>query len=719
MDDETRDERDAALDALDGLFRPAVAEALAEESEPERTAALVAVLLAVFLLMYGENDGDEASADALSQLFVLDMESTLARLVPDGTEAQTDRMVSWMSTATMNAALMYAVNSNAGPEAEVVKTWYTQRDDRVRDIHQSLDGTTVAFDEPFVVKSDPPSTPRYPGEPVGPPEAWINCRCFMDVTTATVTAAIEPEVVEDAPEGEAPAGFRGVVIVALPEGDNTVTYNDGDTTEVHQTIVYLGTLDDLQEGEGDAILAVTEYIAAQVAPFTAMVIGAGTLGPDADAIVLTEADELQRLHDLATGDELIWDIYEERNNHPTWISHISGDSYAPGDEVRFDRVAAWFGGDNHVEFPLTGEGLTASRGPGWVTDPVETKRIHDYWTKPGEEGYAKIRWGTDGDFTRMARALRKYLPEPLVHRTAAEWHHDALGYWPGTEGMPGNNPKGTAKARYAARVASIEQDTITEVTDMTDFAPLTIVAAAPPAGVDRTLFDDPKFDRPTAIQASVTDDGVRTVKGHIATWDVCHIGIDKKCVTAPRSNTNYAHFHLGSVLTADGEISAGALTLGTGHAGLNASVNETRHHYDHTGTMVASVRAGEDEHGIWVAGVICDGVTDEQVRTLMASGGISGDWRNIGGNLELVAALAVNVPGFPVQRPALAASGERELALVAAGVVINEGDLTIAAVADAVVASLDRRDSRRAKLANLESIQAEARAKRVAALQEV
>jgi hypothetical protein len=46
---------------------------------------------------------------------------------------------------------------------------------------------------------------------------------------------------------------------------------------------------------------------------------------------------------------------------------------------------------------------------------------------------------------------------------------------------------------------------------------------------------------------------------------------------------------------------------------------------------------------------------------------LSGDWRRIGGNLELVAALAVNVPGFPVPRPrGLVASGSMQ-SLVAAG----------------------------------------------------
>jgi hypothetical protein len=60
------------------------------------------------------------------------------------------------------------------------------------------------------------------------------------------------------------------------------------------------------------------------------------------------------------------------------------------------------------------------------------------------------------------------------------------------------------------------------------------------------------------------------------------------------------------------------------------------------------------------------------VRALRASP-ISGDWRKVDGNLELVAALAVNVPGFPViPRPqGMVASGGLT-SLVATGIVLEQ-----------------------------------------------
>jgi 2'-5' RNA ligase len=79
-------------------------------------------------------------------------------------------------------------------------------------------------------------------------------------------------------------------------------------------------------------------------------------------------------------------------------------------------------------------------------------------------------------------------------------------------------------------------------------------------------------------------------------------------------------------------------------------------HYADTGRAVADVTIGEDRHGIWVAGKLRPGVSDADVATLRGSA-LSGDWRPIGGNLELAGILAVNNPGFLVDRhEALAAS---------------------------------------------------------------
>ena len=59
----------------------------------------------------------------------------------------------------------------------------------------------------------------------------------------------------------------------------------------------------------------------------------------------------------------------------------------------------------------------------------------------------------------------------------------------------------------------------------------------------------------------------------------------------------------GDVLTSDGSmIKVGRLTVGTGHADARLGYIPAADHYDNTGTAAAVVAAGEDQHGIWVAG---------------------------------------------------------------------------------------------------------------------
>lgn len=196
-------------------------------------------------------------------------------------------------------------------------------------------------------------------------------------------------------------------------------------------------------------------------------------------------------------------------------------------------------------------------------------------------------------------------------------------------------------------------------------AAASLTASGGPLHPPAAWFADPGLPGPTGL--TLDDDG--RVYGHLATWGTCHVGFAGQCITPPKSGSGYSLFRLGAVRAADGsDVPVGHITLGTGHASLRATRAAAAEHYDHTGTAVADISAGEDAHGIWVAGALRPDVTDEQVRTLR-SASLSGDWRQHGGRLEMVAALAVNVPGFPVPRTqAIAASGV-PTALVAAGAV--------------------------------------------------
>ena len=195
-----------------------------------------------------------------------------------------------------------------------------------------------------------------------------------------------------------------------------------------------------------------------------------------------------------------------------------------------------------------------------------------------------------------------------------------------------------------------------------------LVAAATRVAPPSEWFENPNLDGVTPL--TVDADG--RVYGHLADWSSCHIGFANECVTAPESATEYSYFHTGAVETAEGDmLPVGKITLGTGHAGLEMGFAAAAEHYDNSGATVAIVRAGEDAYGIWVAGSVVPEASPERIAELRRSP-LSGDWRSIGGNLELVAALGVNTPGFGIPRTRARVASGAPVALVAAGVVQGE-----------------------------------------------
>jgi hypothetical protein len=306
-------------------------------------------------------------------------------------------------------------------------------------------------------------------------------------------------------------------------------------------------------------------------------------------------------------------------------------------------------------------------GPGWLTHPADTDRLRDYWTHG--KGAAKIGWGTPGDFNRCRANLAKYIKPMFLSSYCANRHYDALGFWPGDH----------ARKHSLGVTASGEPDGpfITLVADATER----------PNG---DWFTDPLLTGPSPIV--VTEDG--RIFGHLATWGTCHIGISDVCITPPSSPTDYSFFRTGTVLTTTGDVPVGQITMGTGHANLQLNASRTVAHYDNTGTVVADVAAGEDEYGIWISGAVRASATPDQIVALRGSA-LSGDWRTIRGHLELVAALAVNVPGFPIPRIGLAASGGKQSALVAAGIAIpglSETPIELNTIVDGVLSAIGRRE---------------------------
>ncbi len=128
-------------------------------------------------------------------------DATIAKAIARG-EPIPDGVISSAVTNYKNRALRYRAENIARTEAmtslheaqaqamqqaiagglnreDIVYTWRATNDERTRDSHAEMDGQTVREGELFVTGDG--NTLEYPGDPNGPPEETINCRCWREV----------------------------------------------------------------------------------------------------------------------------------------------------------------------------------------------------------------------------------------------------------------------------------------------------------------------------------------------------------------------------------------------------------------------------------------------------------------------------------------------------------------------------------------------------------
>jgi hypothetical protein len=280
-------------------------------------------------------------------------------------------------------------------------------------------------------------------------------------------------------------------------------------------------------------------------------------------------------------------------------------------------------------------------------------------TPYGDVKYADPGYQDDGikryplDSEEHCRAAWSYINMP---KNAAKYSPEEL-----------KNIKGRIKEalkKYGVQVAEDEAGSGQMSVAVESVDQGAVLASVAPLQPPTEWFTNPKLKAPTRL--TIDEDG--HIFGHLAQWKVCHVGIGKSCVMAPKSRTAYGLFRIGQVRTDDGSlVDIGKITLGTGHADATWGVMPSREHYDNTGWAAAVVNIGEDQHGIWVNGSLTTTMTPERIAELRASA-LSGDWRYVNGNLELIAALAVNTPGFPIYRE----QSGHAFSLMAVGVVGQE-----------------------------------------------
>lgn len=788
-----RRDQDLAIESLTRL-----AELFISDLSTDRQDALTDAALELYVATYMAEGGTEtANVRAMTRMLRSTYEKTT-------TDSNPDTLATLIAVMVTNAATAEAASEAGEP---MLLEWVTMHDEDVRPSHDEVDGQRRRPGERFIVGG---YGLQYPGQPIGDPSVWINCRCVLAPIAVSAAASLiagsVTEQGEDMDDQSVAVPWYGVL---APEGkwsgdgrmfaEESLTYRDLPmpltwqkvTDNGHDGSVTVAKIEQITRVDGEMRGAGTFLMSAEADEVVGLIAEFGKFGVsvDADDAEFTFDEESGKvtftaariasasivaipafaeafvslgdappdfLGDKAKEDDVCdensdaydaeacaekqqadkdagmaeivevfiseesWDGSAGRFTPQQWkascILHVcDGDEKSchklpikePGGALSRAGVHAAAARFNQVQAPdeaksrakaslrgaykqlgeegpdwlkASGEVITYNgdpedfkRGPGWITHPADTKRIHDYWTKPGKEGYAKIAWGQPGDFNRcrvlVGEKIATNSPEDtrFLNQICARWHKDALGIWPGEH-------------------HSLERDG--------EMAPAVELVASAATKAPAAWFANPEFTGPTHL--TVTDEG--RVFGHIAEWTTCHIGYDGVCVSPPHSSTDYAYFATGQVLLDNGSSArTGVLSLGGGHAGGGLRPRAAAEHYDSTSCGVADVAVGEDEWGIWCAGWIRPGTTDEQIIALRASD-VSGDWREFGpGQMEMVAALAVNVGGFPVVH----INDGRQVALVAAGVVPSTTKNPVEELAAAIIARLDAREARKAKVAAL------------------
>jgi hypothetical protein len=537
------------------------------------------------------------------------------------------------TAATANAAHRMATSDLARERGRL--RWVTVHDNRVRPTHAAADGQVQDLGTPFHVGD---AYLLYPGDPAGPLKETANCRCILIPTDAR-------PAVNQAVNAKYP--FSAIERTAMK-------------LRIEETAHRMGEFSDLrEEPAGDTVPA--PGAAATASPegrWEGVIAREGEMTGDGRLIEdgALRWDDLPIPLRVAFKDVGGHDGAEVCGRIETVERREGGDIYATG---TFDLGSAV----GIEAFRQVSEQM--SNGVSIDTDDVAFRVMErEDATAPGassddspdEGGLVRVMQAAPDDSVMVIESARLRAATLVAVPAFATARVYAAGQAPSTFGPPerDENVDSEEKMARSADADPLIRDSLT--------------AAAIPTAPPEAWFKDPALTGPTALV--VEDDG--RVYGHIAAWGTCHIGQVGKCVEPPTSPSNYAYFRTGALRTAEGtSVAVGHLTMGTGHAGPQDSANAAAEHYDNTGTVFADVAAGEDAYGIWVAGSLRPGISAEQVR-VARSAPISGDWRTIRGSLELVGALAVNVPGFPVPRPqGLLASGEVK-SLQASGVVAHD-----------------------------------------------
>jgi hypothetical protein len=715
---------------------------------------------------------------------------------------QLETITGWVAQMAHNAGIEAA--TTADPNGSVGLEWVTMGDSSVRHPHEEANGQTVPTGHEFDVGGE---KLLYPGQPVGDPGNWINCRCLARPTMLTEASTVSRETLVASgtgnasdpglEEGEDP---KAAVVVLRPRPEDPVV-SIASGVHPHCTLLYLG------DGTVDLepLKAIVESLASSIGhPMTDKVSGRAVLGADQADVLLLDASGSSEVRAALMAEDGVLELLGMQEQFPAWIPHLTiGYPEAPAVEgempadITYDLLSIWRGNEVY-DYPLGEPMPTEKENPG-LSEAYKARLIEQYGhitelnvrtedaSSPAPEPAAPAPAAEAPAVPAAAEQLRPWhgvlapegapsgdkrgfaakmltsrdLPLPLKAQFVDDEGHKgsvvvgridevyrdgglikAAGVWditpeadrawgmidrkmwrgvsvdldaaegemveaaeeggqPSIEFTQGRVCSSTLCAIPAFAEAFIRNGTWAEfanepmpsgaMVEIPDWAgvdgakaevtpALSLVAAAAPV-ISADFFRNPMLTEPTPVTRG--EDGL--VFGHLGIWEQCHIAYEV-CTTVPPSETDYAYFLTGQVFTDAGPVAVGQLTVGGGHADGRLGVRAAIAHYDNVAAAVADITVFEDEWGVAFSGRIRPWATEQQIHELFAAGP-SGDWRGVRyrgrDSMELVAAHAVNVPGFPVVRPRFAMDGTRQVSLVAAGMIHNRQ-----AEVDAVFADL-------------------------------
>lgn len=572
------------------------------------------------------------------------------------------------------------------PPGVMRKEWQATNDPRTRHTHVEADGQVVGFADPFSVGG---ASLAFPGDPTGPPQEIINCRCAtyavfdpadLDLndngTVVTLNAAAVPgedtampwHIVPD----HAECGMGQFAVVKDDDGEVEGCHDTEEAAQNQLAALYASEDDDstsLRWAKVSGPIILEDRTTGDRRQFAADSLNWQQVGSTASSLEIPLGYQFERGHGDGGSDKV------SRVGRIDRIERRDGELYAYG-----------------VIDLQSPRGLEAARQMGTRDNPGTLAGVSVIVDEdpdgPGIVMEYQFAEGCESEEEGFTEACA--IPErTIIHQGARVRAVDLV------------DVPAFAEARLYLDAPLPEEVHAAET--ITASAYTITIPELPPAA----WFEEPS-EEPDIGAITVTDEG--RIFGYLAPKNVAHRSYRDKRVTVPTRNVDYGIWMNRATLADDGaagyvRVPTGPITMDCGHApNSNRLVGAARReHYDNSCSVVATARVGENARGVWIAGALVPGVTVEQVTRMMACQ-LSGDWgphREKPGKRELVAAHVVPVPGFPVAHHSFTMHGtelSRTMTPIRFGVVQAGDDLTsFRAAADRMAAQIGRDLSSRAK----------------------